>query len=184
VKHPLPQKPVAELLDDNRLVIWDIEQARSIYNSNFYGKPLGDPRPKEDFDTPLLLDPVEALYLAEQKIIKIQREKTVISHKKFQKIAEKTFKEFNEKYRVYKDLRVKGYVVTPGIKYGCDFAVYENGPGLDHAPYVVQIIDSSEQLTAADIVKAGRLATTVKKSFILSILNEEIRYLEFNWWKA
>jgi tRNA-intron endonuclease len=49
---------------------------------------------------------------------------------------------------------------------------------------VVQIIDSSEQLTAADIVKAGRLATTVKKSFILSTVNEEIRYLEFNWWKA
>jgi len=180
----LPQKPVAELLDDNRLVIWDIEQARRVYNSDFYGKPLGDSRPKEDFDTPLLLDPVEALYLAERKIINIKRDKTSINHKKFMKIAEKTFTAFNEKYRVYSDLRERGYVVTPGIKYGCDFAVYENGPGLDHAPYIVQIIDSEDQLTAAEIVKAGRLATTVKKSFILAIVDEEIRYLEFNWWKA
>ena len=180
----MPQKPVAELLDDNRLVIWDIEQARRVYNSDFYGKPLGDPRPKEDFDTPLLLDPVEALYLAARKIINIKREKISINHKKFQKIAEKTFTGFNEKYRVYSDLRERGYVVTPGIKYGCDFAVYENGPGLDHAPYIVQIIDLKDQLTAAEIVKAGRLATTVRKSFILAIIDEEIRYLEFNWWKA
>ena len=180
----MPQKSVAELLDDNRLVIWDIEQSRRVYNSNFYGKPLGDPRPKEDFATPLLLDPVEALYLAEHKAISIKRDKTNVSYKKFHKLAEKTFTGFNEKYRVYSDLRERGYVVTPGIKYGCDFAVYENGPGLDHAPYIVQIIDSSDKLTAAEIVKAGRLATTVKKSFILAIVDEEIRYLEFNWWKA
>ena len=180
----MPQKPVAELLDDNRLVIWDIEQARRVYNSDFYGKPLGDSRPKEDFETPLLLDPVEALYLAEHKIINIKCGKISISQKKFQKLAEKSFTRFNEKYLVYRDLREKGYVVTPGIKYGCDFAVYENGPGLDHAPYIVQIIDPSEQLMASEIVKAGRLATTVRKSFILAIGNEKVRYLEFNWWKA
>ena len=180
----MTQKPVAELLDDNRLVIWDIEQSRKIYNSGFYGKPLGDPRPSVDFDTPLLLDPVEALYLAEYKIIKIRKEKQSISEKRFRKLAKKTFKEFNEKYRVYSDLRDRGYVATPGIKYGSDFAVYESGPGIDHAPYIVQIIGSDEQLTAAEIVKAGRLASTVRKSFVLAIVNEDIRYLEFNWWKA
>jgi tRNA-intron endonuclease len=180
----LTQKPVAELLDDNRLVVWEIEQSRKIYNSGFYGKPLGDPRPSVDFDTPLLLDPVEALYLAEHKIIKIRKEKQSISSKKFKKIAEKTFKEFNEKYRVYSDLRDKGYVATPGIKYGSDFAVYESGPGIDHAPYIVQIIGSEDKLTAAEIVKAGRLASTVRKSFVLAIVNDYIRYIEFNWWKA
>lgn len=180
----MTQKPVAELLDDNRLVVWDIEQSRLIYNSGFYGKPLGDPRPKQDFDTPLLLDPVEALYLSEHKAIKIRRENQSISGKRFKQIAEKTFKDFNEKYRVYSDLRDRGYVATPGIKYGSDFAVYENGPGIDHAPYIVQIIDSGDELTAAEIVKAGRLASTVRKSFVLAIVNDDIRYLEFNWWKA
>ncbi len=175
---------MAEILGDNRLVVWDIKQSRKIYNSGFYGKPLGDPRPKVDFDTPLLLDPVEALYLVEHKIIKIRKEKQSLSGKKFKQIAEKTFTEFNEKYRVYSDLRDRGYVATPGIKYGSDFAVYENGPGLDHAPYIVQIIGSEDQLTAAEIVKAGRLASTVRKSFVLAIVNDDIRYLEFNWWKA
>ena len=177
-------KPIAELLDDNRLIIWDIKQAREIYNNGFYGKPLGDPRPKEDFEDPLLLDPVEAQYLVEHKIIKIQKNKTSLNKKKLRKILENNFIDFEKKYMVYEDLRNRGYVVTPGIKYGSDFAVYENGPGIDHAPYIVQIIDSEELLSAAEIVKAGRLATTVRKSFILAVVNEEIRYLEFNWWKA
>jgi tRNA-intron endonuclease len=180
----LSQKPVAELLDDNRLIIWDIEQARRIYNNGFYGKPIGDPRPREDFEEPLLLDPVEALYLVEKKIIKIKKGKTGLNKKKLRIILENNFNDFNKKYRVYEDLRSRGYVVTPGIKYGSDFAVYEDGPGIDHAPYIVQIIDSEDYLSAAEIVKAGRLATTVRKSFILAVIYDEIKYLEFNWWKA
>lgn len=177
-------KPIAELLDDNRLIIWDIKQARSLYNNGFYGKPLGDPRPREDFEDPLLLDPVEAQYLVEKKNIKIYKNKKNLNQKKLRKILENKFNDFDKKYRVYKDLRDRGYVVTPGIKYGSDFAVYEDGPGIDHAPYIVQIIDSDEQLSAAEIVKAGRLAATVRKSFILAVVNKEIRYLEFNWWRA
>ena len=177
-------KPIAELLDDNRLIIWDIKQARKLYNNGFYGKPLGDPRPREDFEDPLLLDPVEAQYLVDKKIIKIHKNKKNLNEKKLRKILENNFNDFDKKYRVYKDLRDRGYVVTPGIKYGSDFAVYEDGPGIDHAPYIVQIIDSDEQLSAAEIVKAGRLAATVRKSFILAVVNEEIRYLEFNWWRA
>lgn len=180
----MPKKPIAELLDDNRLIIWDIADSRRVYNDGFYGKPLGDPRPKEDFDDPLLLDPVEALYLVQQKKIKVHKQNKSIDMKKLRELGEKTFSRFNEKYRVYSDLRKRGFVVTPGIKYGCDFAVYESGPGIDHAPYVVQIMDSKEELSASEIVKAGRLATTVRKSFILAIINEDIRYLEFNWWKA
>lgn len=145
---------------------------------------MGDPRPKPDFDNPLLLDPVEALYLVENKKINVYRDKKKINKKTLIKIGEESFSQFNKKYRVYTDLRDRGYIVTPGIKYGCDFAVYESGPGIDHAPYVVQIIDSDDILTASEIVKAGRLATTVRKSFILAVLDEQVRYIEFNWWKA
>ena len=180
----MSKKPVAELLDDNRFIIWDIAEARQIYNNGFYGKPLGNPRPKEDFEEPLLLDPVEALYLVEHGKIKVKKNNRSIGKKKLKELGEKTFSKFEKKYQVYADLRGREYVVTPGIKYGCDFAVYEDGPGIDHAPYVVQIIDSDDELSAAEIVKNGRLATTVRKSFILAIIDDSIRYLEFNWWKA
>jgi tRNA-intron endonuclease len=181
----LSGKPIAELLDDNRLVIWSIEQSREIYNNGFYGKPLGTPRPSDDFNAPLLLDPVEALYLKEKNIIKITRNGKNVSSKILESIQLESFSGFKDKYRVYKELRDKGYVATPGIKYGCDFAVYENGPGRDHAPYVVQILSEKEYLSAAEIVKAGRLASTVRKAFIIAVVNEEmIRFVEFNWWRA
>ena len=75
-------------------------------------------------------------------------------------------------------------MVTPGIKYGCDFAVYEQGPGLDHAPFLVKVKGPLDRLTAAEIVEAGRLATTVRKTFIIATVSvEEIRFLSFQWWK-
>lgn len=178
-------KPTAELLDDNRLVIWSIKQSREIYNNGFYGKPLGTPRPDENFNAPLLLDPVEALYLNEKKKIKIIKNGKKVSSKKLETIQINSFTGFRDKYRVYKELRDRGYVATPGIKYGNDFAVYENGPGRDHAPYVVQIISEKEYLSASEIVKAGRLASTVRKAFIIAVVNEEqVRFIEFNWWRA
>jgi len=181
----LAGRPEAELLDDNRLIVWDPVKARILYNSDFYGKPLGAPRPKEDFDEPLLLDPVEALYLLENKKIKIRKHGKNFSTKKFMDEIGSNFQNFSEKYLVYVNLRKQGYVVTPGIKYGCDFAVYKDGPGLDHAPYIVQIMKMNEEITAAEIVKAGRLATTVRKSFMIAVIDDkDISYLEFNWWKA
>lgn len=181
----MSRKPVAELLDDNRLVIWSVEDARKIYNNGFYGKPLGTPRPSEDFDAPLLLDPVEALYLLEKKTIAITSNGIKVTAKNLREVQLDTFTGFSDKYLVYKELRDKGYVATPGIKYGCDFAVYEDGPGIDHAPYVVQIMSDHEILSAAEIVKAGRLASTVKKAFIVAVVSgENVKFIEFNWWRA
>jgi tRNA-intron endonuclease len=38
-----------------------------------------------------------------------------------------------------------------------------------------------------DIVLAGRLATTVKKQFILAIVNQgndSVKFVGFDWWRA
>ena len=181
----MSRKPIAELLDDNRLIIWSKADARNVYNKGFYGKPLGIPRPTEDFDAPLLLDPVEALYLLEENLIYIQRKGDIITKKAFNIIQMESFANFKDKFTVYKQLRKKGFVSTPGLKYGCDFAVYDDGPGKDHAPYVMQIMSEADNLSAIEIVKAGRLASTVRKAFIIAIVNgENVRFIEFNWWRA
>jgi tRNA-intron endonuclease len=88
---------------------------------------------------------------------------------------------------VYRDLRDQGLVVTPGVKYGCDFAVYKQGPGIDHAPYMVSVKSREDVVTATEIVKAGRLATTVRKRFIVAVPKldkNKIDYLIFKWFKA
>jgi len=52
---------------------------------------------------------------------------------------------------------------------------------------MVSVKKASSEVTATDIVKAGRLATTVRKRFIIAVPDLErnkIRYLIFKWFKA
>lgn len=175
----------AEASEDHRLIVWSIKDSRKLYNEGFYGNPLGITKPKDDFEAPLVLDSVEGTYLVEKGLIDVYSGDKRLGLEEMMRLAEERLENFKHKYRVYRDLRERGYVVTPGIKYGCDFAVYEEGPGIDHAPYIVQIADSESRLTALDVVKSGRLATTVRKSFILAVVREDdVKYLEFNWWRA
>lgn len=157
-----------------------------IYEAGYFGKPLGVSKPKDELSTPLILDPIEGIYLLERGLIKVVSgpERREVQLEELVATARETLEGFDEKYRVYRDLREKGFVVTPGIKYGCDFAVYQHGPGVDHAPYIVQVKDQDDGLSASEIVKAGRLATTVRKTFILAVVDcGQVRYLGFKWWK-
>jgi tRNA-intron endonuclease len=84
-------------------------------------------------------------------------------------------------------LRETGLIVTPGIKFGCDFAVYKYGPGVEHALYMVSVKASGSSISATEIVKAGRLATTVRKRFIIAVpdlAEKKTKYLIFKWFKA
>lgn len=175
-----------EALPDGRLVVWNPSEARRLYNDGFYGKPLGIPKPREDFEAPLVLDPIEGLYLLERERIQVVSgpDKTEVTLEELREKTRAILERLDMKYAVYRDLRERGYVVTPGIKYGCDFAVYEHGPGVDHAPFIVQVKGSGDGLTAPEIVEAGRLATTVRKTFIIALVDGgDIRFLSFKWWK-
>ena len=195
--YPLPcdkliemSRPIPVEFIENFLVVWNSGQSSKLYKLGYYGKPLGIPKPKiAEFDVPLVLDLMEGVYLLESKAIKVWEgsEKKKVRLEKLRRKARKLYDEFDFKYSVYRDLRDNGFIVTPGIKYGCDFAVYKHGPGIEHAPYMVSVKKSGEDMTATDIVKAGRLATTVRKRFIVAVPElgaEKIQYLIFKWFKA
>jgi len=179
----------AEFLQ-NFLIVWNPNEGSKLYQKGFYGKPLGIPKPKlAEFNTPLILDLMEGLYLAEKRIIQVIEgvKKRKVTLKKLRKTARRLYEEFDQKYIVYKDLREHGLIVTPGIKYGCDFAVYKHGPGLEHAPFLISVRKPSDEVTATEIVKAGRLATTVRKRFIIATPDtqtKKVNYLIFKWFKA
>lgn len=180
---------VSGRLVGNRIIVWDIDDSRKLYGSGYYGKPIGVPKPKGiEFDSPLVLDLIEGCYLVENGRLKVlQMDGRQVSFTEIKKICKKQYADFEAKYIVFHDLRDKGYVVSPGIKFGCDFAVYEQGPGIDHAPYLVQVYRSTDEMTATSIVLAGRLATTVKKQFILAIpkvTERKVDYVGFDWWRA
>jgi tRNA-intron endonuclease len=174
-------------LIENRVIVWDIEDSRKLFSQGYYGKPIGIPKPViEEIDAPLILDLIEGLYLLENKKISITKLKQKINVKQMTEICKKEIHEFGGKYIVYKNFRDKGYIINPGIKFGCDFAVYEKGPGIDHAPFLIQVYNRNESITSTGIVLAGRLATTVRKQFILAIPKgkDKVDFLALDWWKA
>lgn len=185
----MPRKIGVELIE-NFLVVWNPTEGSELYKRGFYGKPLGIAKPKvPEFNVPLILDLMEGLYLLEKETITVYEgpEKTKVGLRKLRKMAKDLYEEFDEKYSVYHDLRENGLIVTPGIKFGCDFAVYRHGPGVEHAPYMVSVKKAESMITATEIVKAGRLATTVRKRFIIatpSSKNGKGRYLIFKWFRA
>jgi tRNA-intron endonuclease len=183
------QKIKVELIE-NFLVVWDSKEGSELYKTAYYGKPVGIPKPKTpEFDVPLILDLMEGLYLAEIERIEIYENpnETTVNLKKLRQKAKQLYDGFEEKYVVYHDLRDSGLIVTPGIKFGCDFAVYKYGPGAEHAPYMVTVKKAGADISATEIVKNGRLATTVRKRFIFAVPDlpsKEIKYLIFKWFKA
>ena len=172
-----------------RIVVWDHDSSRDLFGRGYFGKPLGVQKPKgAEFDAPLVLDLIEGLYLAEHQLLRVlDTEGKKVSLPKIRALCERELANFQSKYLVFRDLREKGYVVTPGIKFGCDFAVYQHGPGIDHAPYLVQVYRKQDEITATGIVLAGRLATTVKKQFILAVpegKGGKVDYVGFDWFRA
>ena len=174
-------------LIENRIIVWNIEDSKKLFSQGYYGKPIGIPKPKiEEINVPLILDLIEGYYLLERKKITIYQSKKKVTNRKMLEICKKEYHDFDKKYLVYKNFRDKGYIVNPGIKFGCDFAVYQKGPGIDHAPYLVQVYNNKDSISTTGIVLAGRLATTVRKQFILAISNgkDKVDYLALDWWKA
>jgi tRNA-intron endonuclease len=186
----LMAKKIGVELLENFLVVWNPADGSELYRRGFYGKPLGIAKPKmPEFNVPLILDLMEGLYLVEKGRITVHEgpKKTKVGPRKLRQMTKRLYEEFDDKYTVYRDLRDSDLIVTPGIKFGCDFAVYKHGPGVEHAPYMVSVKKAKSEITATEIVKAGRLATTVRKRFIIAVPNSEkgkTRYLIFKWFKA
>ena len=131
-------------LNSSKTFLWSgtPQEGSQLYKTAYYGKPFGIAKPKiPEFDVPLVLDFMEGLYLAETEQIVVYENpnETKVGLKKLRIKAKQLYDEFEEKYAVYRDLRGTGLIVTPGIKFGVDFAVYKYGPGVEHAPYMVTV---------------------------------------------
>lgn len=179
------KKISAELVGD-RGIVWDSSQGMYLYNQAYFGQPVGIRKPKsQEFDKPLELSLIECAFLASLGILELNNPKDnrVLTQDEILKFGSSKSEEFKDRFLVYSELRNRGYVVRPGLKFGTDFAVYEHGPGKDHAPFLVHVIPQKDGVVPLDIVRAGRLATSVRKKFIIATVKEsgEIAYYSFVW---
>ncbi len=165
--------------------MWDSESGMKLYKEGYFGQPVGIRKPKSSvFDKPLELSLIECTYLTQQKQLEVtSSEGAILDVDALLDLGSKISDEFGDRFLVYSELRQRGYVVRPGMKFGTDFAVYEHGPGKDHAPFLVHVIPQRKGVFPLDIVRAGRLATSVRKKFIIATVKEngEIAYYSFVW---
>jgi len=176
----------AELIGD-RIIVWNPSLGFELFAAGFFGKPIGIRKPKiERFDKPLELSFYEAVYLVEKGVLKVKTlDGRFLTLDELMEIGKRSYEDFEAKYKVYRDLRDRGYVVRPGLKFGSDFSVYRYGPGIDHAPFLVTVFSRDTKLLGIDFVRAGRLATSVRKKWVLALILEDgsIRYFVFSWYK-
>ena len=171
---------------NSRVIVFNPLFASYLYvKKGFYGSPLGINKPRlEYFSKPSELSLIEAYYLLEKNEITIYdvKEKKDLNPKEFFEIAKKIHNKFEEKYIIYKDLREKKYIPRPGLKFGEDFVVYRRGPGLEHSLFMVHVLPHDTEITAIDMVRAGRLATSVRKKFVIANPLTKSYYF-FEWFK-
>jgi tRNA splicing endonuclease len=73
---------------------------------------------------------LEANYLLEKGLITVKTGKRVLSREQLLRLSKKQYRLFEELYAVYKDLRDKGYVVRPALKFGADLRYTSMALGL------------------------------------------------------
>ena len=181
----VPDKIPAKFIN-SRVIIFNPLYASYLYvKKGFFGSPLGINKPRlEYFSKPSELSLIEAYYLLENEEITIfdVNENKYMELKEFYETAKKIHHKFEEKYIIYNDLRKKGYIPRPGLKFGADFVVYKKGPGLEHSLFMVHVLPHDSEITAIDMVRAGRLATSVRKKFVIA--NPlTCSYYFFEWFK-
>ena len=181
----LPEQIPTKFIN-GRVVVFNPLHASFLYvKMKFFGSPLGINKPRlEFFNKPSELSLIEAYYLLSRGEISIynEKQKKELSLEEFFEIAKNTHDKFEEKYIIYEDLREKGYIPRPGLKFGADFVVYKKGPGLEHSHFIVHVHRSQSKISAIDMVRAGRLATSVRKKFVIANPLTKSYYF-FEWFK-
>ena len=164
--------PKAELEED-RVIIWDKDDAKKIFENGWYGELLEDR---------LELSLIEATFLLERKKIKIKKNRKKVSLKDIYKHSQKIDPRFIIRYTVYKDLRERGLPVRTGFKFGCDFRVYERGVSpikkgpkgpREHTKWIVFCVSEDYNCSFQELSRAVRLAHNIRANMLWAVVDNE-----------
>ena len=122
----------------------------------------------------------EALYLVEKKKIDVD-----VSFDNLRRKFNRSNKNFEERYAVFRDLRNRGYILKSGLKFGCDFRVYDKGsrPGKAHAKWLVFATKENAKSSWKEMSGMARVANSTKKNVLVGIVDSEngVSYFEVSW---
>ncbi|MHA1584053.1 MAG: tRNA-intron lyase [Promethearchaeota archaeon] len=183
-----PATSIDSVLLGEKVVVFNPIHGAILYGyGRFFGIPVGIHKPKSHISSrPLELTLFEANFLLKRHHIRVLNQDAgdgeYLTETEFYSISCKKFPRFDDKYQIYEDLREKKYIPRPGQKFGADFVVYKQGPGIDHSSFCVQVLPKQAKISSVDVVRSARLATSVKKRFVLANPSTKY-YFSFKWHK-
>ncbi len=108
---------------------------------------------------------VEAAYLMDSGSLKILN----ADRNELLERASKIETDFERKYSVYRDLKMRGFVVKTGYKFGSDFRIYRKVESVDDLPHSEYLVDiSSGEIELNEMARAVRLAQNVRKRMVFA----------------
>lgn len=86
-------------------------------------------------------------------------------------------------YPLFAHLHSKGYFLSPGLRFGCQYLVYPGDPLRFHSHFLAIGVNWDQELDLMDIVGGGRLGTGVKKGYLLGGAEPEkdVRTFSIEW---
>ncbi|QQG39762.1 MAG: tRNA-intron lyase [Candidatus Aenigmatarchaeota archaeon] len=167
-----PVKQFEGVLEGTDVIVWGEREAEEVYDIGCYGKSEGGQN---------TLALVEAMHLVERKRLLVREGKTKLDKEEFHARASELDKEFAQKYKVFKDLRERGFVVRTGFKFGTHFRVYDRGVKLkkgpksakEHTKWIVHAVPEGFTCSYAELSRAVRLAHNIRATMLWAVVDDE-----------
>ncbi len=171
-------KVVEGLFERERVMTENSDVARELFEKSRFGALLKEGN--------VALSHIEALYLVEEgRLVVRDGWRKVMSAELLLRRVRRGRSNFRVCYRVFADLRSRGYIVKTALKFGAEFRVYDRGvkPGEDHARWVVFPVHESEALTWHAFAAKNRVAHSTKKRLLIGVVDDEgdVSYWEVRW---
>ncbi len=172
-------------LHGDRAVLWNRKDAKKLFESGYFGK-LREDR--------LELSLVETFYLAERKKINVYLNDKKLSLNELYEYCTKKDPRFYFRYVVYKDLRDRGLPTKTGLKFGCDFRVYQRGvhplkrgkkTTKEHTKWVVFSVPEGFKFSFPELSRAVRLAHSIRAEMLWAVVSKEnkVKYFQVKFFK-
>ncbi len=172
-------------LHGDRAVLWDREEAKKLFEEGYYGK-LREDR--------LELSLIETYYLAEKKKITVYLNGKRLALNELYKYCSEKDPRFYFRYVVYKDLRDRELPTKTGLKFGCDFRVYQRGvhplkrgrkTAREHTKWTVFSVPEGYKFSFPELSRAVRLAHTIRAEMLWAVVakDKKVKYFQVKFFK-
>ncbi|KAI7892392.1 uncharacterized protein EV154DRAFT_562368 [Mucor mucedo] len=115
-------------------------------------------------------------------LLLLPEEVSLITHNGWGNVVSKKKPMSPSPNEIFNDLWSKGFYITSGIKFGGDYLLYTNDPMCTHSEFIIGVRQEEEDIKPVEIISMGRLATNVKKTFVVAgSIQEMMTYYSIEW---